>query len=76
MDLNRHVENNVINNLSHPSKHEQIRQSYKDLDRNALRQNQIDMRGDTVGGGSGDSNSRAADQLVGSVPANWTWSSF
>lgn len=76
MDLNRHVENNVINNLSHPSKHEQIRQLYKDLDRNALRQNQIDMRGDTVGGGSGDSNSRAADQLVGSVPANWTWSSF
>lgn len=76
MDLNRHVENNVMNKSLHPSKQEQIRQLYKDLDRHASRRDHVDLKGNIVGA-SGDTNSaNRADQLVGSVPANWTWSSF
>ncbi|KAI5954140.1 PIB2 [Candida margitis] len=76
MDLNRHVENNVISNPSHLSKQEQIRQSYKDLDRNASRRDQADVKGNIVGAGGDANSANRTEQLVGSVPANWTWSSF
>lgn len=76
MDLNRHVEDNVINNTAHPSKQDQVRQLYKDLDRHASSRQQSDLKS-TIAGASRDSSGvNRTDQLVGSVPANWTWSSF
>ncbi|KAI5950027.1 PIB2 [Candida theae] len=79
MDLGRHVENNVINGVASSPKQNQTQQSYKDLDKHASRRNQTDLKGNIMNGGTGGggtNNTNRADPLVGSVPANWTWSSF
>ncbi|KAI5963305.1 PIB2 [Candida pseudojiufengensis] len=80
LDLKNHIINPTIPSNLQPqqSKQNQIRQSFKDLDKsnqqklNNMKSNNINQNGNNNRNG----NSNRSEQLVGSVPANWSWSSF
>ncbi|KAI5951446.1 PIB2 [Candida jiufengensis] len=77
IELN-HNANIINNNIPHHFPHhknQQIRQSFKELDK--ANNQQKPNKSNIINGSNQQNNSNnRSEQLVGSVPANWSWSSF